>query len=116
MENENSTTNARQRAMAAYLGLELTDIGQIGACEFESDEGDFLVLTENEAVALHNEKLEEALADTRTNNDPTFDPDAWIRERRCTTTRADWIAEYSGEEWGENDPITGEFFNLIQTA
>lgn len=48
-EKDEAGDDARRKALADYLGIDVEDVGVAGGHEFDTPEGDYLVLTEDEA-------------------------------------------------------------------
>lgn len=57
------TDEERRRALADYLGIDIEDVEVAGGDEFDTPEGDYLVLTEDEAYDRALEDIQETIDD-----------------------------------------------------
>ena len=122
MKKENTTPSASEKIIALASFLEEKDLETISEtsyndCEFETDEGDYLVYTDSEADDAEDEQLEQYIEDCVLHELPEayrqyFDNEAFKRDCRFDG-RGHTLSSYDGNE--NEEMVSGTTYYIYRT-
>ncbi len=115
MSNENKI-----KALALHLDIDIEDISESSyydGNEFDADGGEYLVLTDNEADDMWNDRLEDYIDECIMHELPEqyqtyFDREAWKRDARFDG-RGHTLNHYDGSE--DYEDVDGETYYIYRT-
>jgi len=110
----------KAQALAQHLEIDVQDITETGYYddnEFEADGGEYLVLTDDEADDMWDERLEDYIDECILHELPEqyqsyFDRESWKRDARHDG-RGHTLNHYGGSE--DEEQVDGEWFFIYRT-